>query len=186
MIDLSPKLLPQEVIYLSSENDLAKELLTVLQQNYSINVTPLMNGSPHDNPPAVGLVQLDPDSNPHELARTISQFTNTAWIALVTHRGLTDHKIRAIIAEYCHDYFTLPLDENNSKQLASAIGHLKGMYHLQKACHEHHDPVYEMVGTSSVMLTLFKRIRRASSVDAPVLITGESGTGKELIARAIL
>jgi len=43
----------------------------------------------------------------------------------------------------------------------------------------------EMVGTTPVMQTLFKRIALAAASDANVLVQGESGVGKELAARAI-
>jgi two-component system, NtrC family, nitrogen regulation response regulator GlnG len=42
-----------------------------------------------------------------------------------------------------------------------------------------------MVGRSSVMQEVYKRIALAAASDASVLVTGESGTGKELAARAI-
>jgi DNA-binding NtrC family response regulator len=43
----------------------------------------------------------------------------------------------------------------------------------------------EMLGTSNIMLDLFKRIEQVAPTDATVLIHGETGTGKELAARAI-
>jgi two-component system nitrogen regulation response regulator GlnG len=43
----------------------------------------------------------------------------------------------------------------------------------------------ELLGTSSAMQEVFKRIALVASSDVSVLITGESGTGKELVARAI-
>jgi two-component system nitrogen regulation response regulator GlnG len=42
-----------------------------------------------------------------------------------------------------------------------------------------------LVGSTPVMLDLFKTIGRLAASDVSVLITGESGTGKELVARAI-
>lgn len=42
-----------------------------------------------------------------------------------------------------------------------------------------------MIGTSPIMLTLYKQIKMAASSDASVIICGETGTGKELIANAI-
>ena len=42
-----------------------------------------------------------------------------------------------------------------------------------------------LVGHSSAMQDVFKKIALAASSDVPVLITGESGTGKELAAAAI-
>jgi DNA-binding NtrC family response regulator len=43
----------------------------------------------------------------------------------------------------------------------------------------------EMVGRSSAMLAVFRRIATVAPTDASVLIEGESGTGKERVARAL-
>ncbi|MBL7048349.1 MAG: sigma-54-dependent Fis family transcriptional regulator [Nitrospira sp.] len=43
----------------------------------------------------------------------------------------------------------------------------------------------KIIGRSSAMLDIFKKIGQVSGSDVTVLITGETGTGKELIARAI-
>jgi formate hydrogenlyase transcriptional activator len=43
----------------------------------------------------------------------------------------------------------------------------------------------EIVGTSSVMQSLFRSIALVAPTDFTVLITGETGTGKELVARAV-
>ncbi len=42
-----------------------------------------------------------------------------------------------------------------------------------------------LVGTSPLMLELYKQIAQVAATDASVLITGESGSGKELVARTI-
>src|SRR6185436_720192 len=42
-----------------------------------------------------------------------------------------------------------------------------------------------MVGKSSVMQEVYRRLRLAAESDVTVLITGESGTGKELAATAV-
>lgn len=47
------------------------------------------------------------------------------------------------------------------------------------------DSFQQMIGRSSVMQEVYRRVRLAAQGDVPVLLTGESGTGKELAARAI-
>ncbi|MDA0739609.1 MAG: sigma 54-interacting transcriptional regulator [Nitrospirae bacterium] len=47
------------------------------------------------------------------------------------------------------------------------------------------DAFHKMVGKSSIMQEVFRRLRLAAQGDVTVLLTGESGTGKELAARAI-
>ena len=42
-----------------------------------------------------------------------------------------------------------------------------------------------VVGTSSVMASLFEMVRAVAPTSSTILVTGESGTGKELVARAI-
>jgi DNA-binding NtrC family response regulator len=43
----------------------------------------------------------------------------------------------------------------------------------------------ELIGTSAVMMEVYRRTRRAADSDASVLLLGETGTGKELIATAL-
>jgi DNA-binding NtrC family response regulator len=43
----------------------------------------------------------------------------------------------------------------------------------------------EMVGTTPVMVELYKNVARAARTEATVLIRGDTGSGKELVARAI-
>jgi len=46
-------------------------------------------------------------------------------------------------------------------------------------------PAVEMIGASSVMQALRRRMAQVASTGETVLITGESGTGKELVARSL-
>ena len=94
--------------------------------------------------------------------------------------------VKQVISESFYDFHTLPLSPD---RLLATLGHAYGMASLKLDISESrvvsasHDN--EMVGTSSQMLELFRNIRKAATVDAPVLIAGESGTGKELAALAL-
>ncbi|MCW5983455.1 MAG: sigma-54-dependent Fis family transcriptional regulator [Bryobacteraceae bacterium] len=46
-------------------------------------------------------------------------------------------------------------------------------------------PESEMIGSSAVMVEIYKTISRVAPTDATILLEGETGTGKELIARMI-
>lgn len=46
-------------------------------------------------------------------------------------------------------------------------------------------PETEMIGSSAIMVDVYKTISRVAPTDATVLIEGETGTGKEMIARMI-
>src|SRR5699024_8306793 len=94
--------------------------------------------------------------------------------------------VRAILAECAYAYHCLPGDAallNTLLRQAQSMAALRLDTPASNDAAGHVED--EMVGTSAVMLELFKQIRRVAGVDAPVLIRAESGTGKELAAQAI-
>ena len=56
--------------------------------------------------------------------------------------------------------------------------------YLQEEIHQEHD-FDEIVGNSTVLLELLRKVDLVAPSDSTVLLLGETGTGKELIARAI-
>jgi Nif-specific regulatory protein len=104
-----------------------------------------------------------------------------------------DERIGAILLE--QDDFEPPFDEGHLRLLmaiagmaATALQHARHVAMLEGAnrmLQAQLDLEHNMVGESSGMRELFRRISRVAPTDATVLITGESGTGKELVARAV-
>jgi transcriptional regulator with GAF, ATPase, and Fis domain len=71
---------------------------------------------------------------------------------------------------------------------ASAFAHARQMEALEavnRGLRAEANLQHNMVGDSTPMREVYRRIARLAPTDSTVLITGESGTGKELVARAI-
>jgi len=138
---------------------------------------------------SVGIAHMGDYGDPHDhhLENILSNSHTTEWVALVAKNDfLEKQEYRDTILSSFYDYHTLPA---NSEKLLTTIGHAYGIAKLREK--SGYLPGYsgkdetEMVGTSKEMKALFVKIRKVSTVDAPVLINGESGTGKELAAMAV-
>ncbi len=92
--------------------------------------------------------------------------------------------VKAVHAE-AFEYVTKPFD------LESMLQSVKRALNQNKAESKSEDQASEpvqsnlLIGVSSVMQTVFKRIAIAAKTDMPVLIEGERGTGKDLVAAMI-
>ncbi len=134
----------------------------------------------------VGLLDLD-GAVPRSVTNLVQAAQHINWIALIPPGSLVREDVRALIRECCYDFHTLPLDYG---RLAVTLGRAYGMADL-----EAQDPAEEpdwgggdgtpIIGASSAMMQLFKRLMRVADSDVPVLVQGESGTGKELAAVAV-
>jgi len=121
------------------------------------------------------------------LALELEAFLHThwrvRWIALMPAGLLDAPHWRRLVAEYCHDFHTLPLQ---IPRLHQAIGHARGLAALADApAPAAQVPSATMVGTSAALSRLRRQLTRVAVVAAPVLISGESGSGKELVAQAV-
>lgn len=130
-----------------------------------------------------GLLQLQRAGN-NKLFDLVGRQQSLQWIALMDHsywRPTPQH--RNFLAGV-YDFHTLPVDQD---RLAISLGHAWGKGQLLKPPPSHPDTLAQhgIVGNSPAMLAFCQALRKASKVDAPVLIGGESGTGKELAAHAI-
>ncbi|CAE6961642.1 sigma-54 dependent transcriptional regulator [Paraburkholderia domus] len=134
-----------------------------------------------------GLLDLAGDFQHREIAALESCLAvpNVRWVAIARAGQLEDGLNRRLVRDYCFDYLTLPAAR---ERIVDAVGHACGMVSLGEP-ESGEAPLAsaegEMVGSSDVMLALFRTIRKVATTDAPVFISGESGTGKELTAIAI-
>ncbi|MGH8518736.1 MAG: sigma 54-interacting transcriptional regulator, partial [Panacagrimonas sp.] len=143
---------------------------------------------------------LDPEL---EALLPLLRRSQMAWIAILDRDDLDRPLIRDLVAEYCYDFLTLPLDP---ERLRFCLGHLSGMASLIRSRHLHQRPSSDTIiesiadlpssgeplggpgsilGNSPAMAAVRDDIVKVAASDYPVLIQGESGTGKELASRAI-
>ncbi|CAH0532681.1 Regulatory protein AtoC [Vibrio stylophorae] len=135
--------------------------------------------------PCIGIADLSHDDfSLQGVASLANKNKQVRWMALVRDDQLSSEVICQFIVNFCLDYFTAPVPDN---QLLAALGHQLGM--LQLECHmwphlsDHHD--MGLLGDSSAMRKLREQLRRVAPTDVAVLVTGENGTGKELVAKAL-
>jgi DNA-binding NtrC family response regulator len=137
--------------------------------------------------PCIGLVMVGPDvaairQHLEELDDILP--ARFLWLALLPSGTAPSEEARALIAEYCFDFFTLPI---NWDYLANTLGHALGMLSLSdmRGGLEHFLADRGIVGESEAMRALLHGVRRVAQYDEPLIIVGEPGTGKTLAARAV-
>ncbi len=85
----------------------------------------------------------------------------------VVHRPLRKEIVSGLIEEL----------QEIREELTARIETGKGSYTI--------DPTCAIVGRSTLIMDVCKKLARLARVEVPVLVTGETGTGKELIAESI-
>ena len=108
-------------------------------------------------------------------------------VVLMTSYGSIDSAVRFLRAG-AKDYITKPLHKEvllhriqtvlGANQLAAEVGQLKKEL-------DRHKGLVHIVGRSSALIGMLKKLPAIAKTDASVVVYGESGTGKELIAHAI-
>ncbi len=106
---------------------------------------------------------------------------------LATGHGSIEHAVKAMHAG-ADDYLSKPFTKHTllftlnkvskTRQILAENKSLKQALGMQER-------LLDMIGKSSPMQTLFRRVEKLAGTRATVLVTGESGTGKELAARAL-
>jgi DNA-binding NtrC family response regulator len=137
--------------------------------------------------PCIGLVMVGADVA--ALRRQLEELDEILparflWLALLPSGAAPSEEARALIAEYCFDFFTLPI---NWDHLAHTLGHALGMLSLSDmpGALEHFLTDRGIVGESEAMRALLHGVRKVAQYDEPLMIVGEPGTGKTMAARAV-
>lgn len=130
-----------------------------------------------------GLLQLQRVGN-YKLFDLVGRQQSLQWIALMDHSFWNPTPQHRNFLAGVYDFHTLPVDQ---ERLAISLGHAWGKGQLLRPPPARPDTLehYGIVGSSPAIQAFSQALRKASKVDAPVLIGGESGTGKELAAHAI-
>jgi DNA-binding NtrC family response regulator len=130
-----------------------------------------------------GLLQLQRMGN-SKLLDLVGQQQSLQWIALLDNPFWRPNPQHRNLLTGIYDFHTLPVDQD---RLAISLGHAwgKGQLLMQPRSRAATLEQYGIVGSSPAMLAFCQALRKASKVEAPVLIGGESGSGKELAAHAI-
>ncbi len=181
------KQIHQNVLIISSENDINRIVLEVLT---SLGIR--------------GMVVKDPDTASKKLS-------NRQWDLVLVDLELTNGQGSQILLQAKKDYPETPViflvndqsldkdpqirdsaDELLAKPICtetvrSTIESLLPSYKvpLAAACDENPQGSYRIVGQSKPLLETIEMAKRIAPTSAPVLLAGESGTGKELISSLI-
>lgn len=107
---------------------------------------------------------------------------------VITAHGTSNNAIDAIQLG-AYDFVTKPFDlDDVIVTIRRALEHSslqKEVKQLRRQVGDASPRAGEIIGSSPLMLNVFKEIGRVAQTNSTVLITGESGTGKELVAKAI-
>jgi two-component system, NtrC family, response regulator AtoC len=118
--------------------------------------------------------------------REFRQHSPETAIVLLTAFGSMDGAVEAI-KQGAYDYLAKPFKKQDIKLVVRrSLEHsrlVRENARIREELRERHGS--PLIGSSPVMLEVYKLIARVSSGKSTVLLEGESGTGKELVAQAI-
>lgn len=131
-----------------------------------------------------------PEMDGMALLREIKSLDRNIEVVLMTGYGSIKNAIEAM--KYgAADYITKPFNANELLMTISKITQLSpdksGRKEVPGLPLESREEYHfgNIVGSSSKMHLVYKKIKAATKTDSTVLICGDSGTGKELVAKAI-
>ncbi len=131
-------------------------------------------------------IHLANDTSGHDVLKRIRATSPTTPVILMTAYADIEGAMTAV-GEGAYDYLAKPIEPTELKRM---VGEAIARRKLARGGDEAPakgpaQPVAQIVGTTTAMLSVYKTVAHVAPTTATVLIVGESGTGKELVARAI-
>ncbi len=184
-----------QLLIVDDEEEIRTQMKWALAEDYAVSLAANRTeaiAKATAQPPELVILDLGLPPSPSEpteglmtLSALVSKFRFTRVIVI------TGQEERAIamdaIGKGAYDFLTKPVDMDELRiilQRALYVSRLEREHDaLQKRIIG--EGFEGMIGASAEMQDVFRKIRKVSSAEAPVLILGESGTGKEMAALAI-
>jgi DNA-binding NtrC family response regulator len=83
------------------------------------------------------------------------------------------------------DYISKPFSPDQIRDMVKKVLDVRELQQQRMRIQPHPPEAPEFIGSSAMMVDLYKQLARVADSSASVLIEGESGTGKELTARSL-
>jgi two-component system repressor protein LuxO len=136
--------------------------------------------------PSVVLLDLIlPDGHGYEVLQQLRADGSDAPVIVITSAGSIAMAVESMRAG-AYDFLVKPFSAERLEITLTNALELRRLKRLERdLAYEPSDRFESFIGSSPVMMAVYRTIRDAAPSRAPIFVTGESGTGKELVAEAI-